>query len=287
MSTGFVVALIDETPLEASKIKPIRAVLDEDEPALTREIIELCRWGAEYYIAPLGEMLRVALPANMAARGKREAVLVTDDALIEIARNEKRILDSDLDIIRELRKRPLPLSMLSRSTIERLRGAGIIATRDRLVDAKGVRYDRFVILESAGGALTEKQQSAVDLLQSRGGEMSVAALDHVLDGESASSQQPRVLLLVAVGAAGDHEHLHVIQLGVVRPVPAGIIVSATSRVSRSDMARRITRSIAVAWSSAKLCRQLLTTSASPDGTDSKKPPATRSTRPEGDRRCSS
>src|SRR6476660_7369323 len=44
------------------------------------------------------------------------------------------------------------------------------------------------------------------------------------------------------------------------------------------MARLITRSIAVAWSSAKLCRQLLTTSASPDGTDSKKSPATRSTR---------
>ena len=169
VSTGFVVALIDEAPLDSTKVKPIKSLLDEDEPALTREIIDLCRWAAEYYIAPFGEMLRVALPANMAARGKREAVLVADDALIEIARDEKRILDSDLDIIAELRKRPLPLSMLSRSTIERLRGAGIIATRDRLVDAKGVRYDRFVILESAGGALTEKQQSAADLLQSRGG----------------------------------------------------------------------------------------------------------------------
>src|SRR5215475_7487406 len=46
----------------------------------------------------------------------------------------------------------------------------------------------------------------------------VTATDHVLDGESAGGQQPRVLLLVAVGAAGDHEHLHVVELGVVRSV---------------------------------------------------------------------
>ena len=92
-------------------------------------------------------MLRVALPANMAARGKREALLVGDDTLIDAARRDERILESDLDLVRELRNRPLPLSMLPRSAVERLRGAGVIATRDRLFDAKGVRYDRFVMLE--------------------------------------------------------------------------------------------------------------------------------------------
>jgi primosomal protein N' (replication factor Y) (superfamily II helicase) len=177
LSTGFVVGLLDVAAVDAAKVKPIRSVLDEDEPALTREIIELCRWAAEYYIAPFGEMLRVALPANMASRGKREAVLAGDDALIDVALSEKRILESDLDFVRELRNRPLPLSMLPRASVERLRGAGIIATRDRLVDAKGVRYDRFVVLESAGAA-TSKQQTALDLLASRGGEMSVAALEH-------------------------------------------------------------------------------------------------------------
>jgi primosomal protein N' (replication factor Y) (superfamily II helicase) len=212
LSTGFVVGLLDESSLDSGKVKPIRSVLDEDEPALTREIIDLCRWGAEYYIAPLGEMLRVALPANMASRGRREALLTGDDAMIDAARNEKRILDSDLDLVRELRNRPLPLSMLPRSAIERLRGAGIIVTRDRLFDAKGVRYDRFVVLEEGastrrregaaagdddgadaeGGGVahaptrrradaplfTAKQQSVLDLLASRGGEMSVAALEH-------------------------------------------------------------------------------------------------------------
>src|SRR3982750_1482203 len=88
-NTGFVVGLSDVAP-EGSRIKPIRAVLDDDEPALLPEIIELCRWAAEYYIAPLGEMLRVALPANMSARGRRQADLTGTPEMIEAALQRKQ-----------------------------------------------------------------------------------------------------------------------------------------------------------------------------------------------------
>ncbi|HVR40261.1 MAG TPA: primosomal protein N', partial [Thermoanaerobaculia bacterium] len=184
LTTGFVVGLTDQPPVAASKLKPIRSVLDDDEPALIPEIIDLCRWAAEYYIAPLGEMLRTALPANMASRGKREAVLVATEEMIDAARRQRQILDGDLELLGELRNRPLPLSAIfqdlkiSRSAISRLRDAGVIAVRDRLRDAEGVRYDRFVVLETAGDGLTPKQKQAVELLQARGGEMSVAALEH-------------------------------------------------------------------------------------------------------------
>src|SRR6185369_9816803 len=187
-TTGFVVALIDHVD-DPSKLKPIRAVLDDDEPALTPEIIELCRWAAEYYIAPLGEMLRTALPANMSARGRREVVLVAEDP--------SRTLDSDLPLINELRKRPLPLATIfqemrvPRSAIDRLRDAGIIAVRDRLQDAKGVRYDRFVVFETAPDLLKGKQLEAVELLQSRGGEMSVRALENAGIGASTLSTLAR------------------------------------------------------------------------------------------------
>src|ERR1044071_4078868 len=112
LSTGFVVGLLDEVSVEKAKIKNIRAVLDDEEPALIPEIIDLCRWAAEYYIAPLGEMLKVALPANMAARGKRQAVLTADDAMIERARDAKQILDAALPLLDELRKRPLPVAAI-------------------------------------------------------------------------------------------------------------------------------------------------------------------------------
>ncbi len=179
-NTGFVVALSDHAP-EGSRIKPIRGVLDDDEPALLPEIIDLCRWAAEYYIAPLGEMLRVALPANMSARGRRELVLVADEAMIAAAVGAEQIIDGDLPLIDELRRRPLPfaaaLEASSRPSIARLRDAGLITIGDRVQDAKGVRYDRFVILETPPGGLTPKQQTAVELLSARGGEMSVRAME--------------------------------------------------------------------------------------------------------------
>ena len=182
-TTGFVVALIDHVD-DATKLKPIRAVLDDDEPALTPEIIELCRWAAEYYIAPLGEMLRTALPANMSARGRREAVLAMDPGI-------------DDPLIVELRKRPLLLSMIfqelkvSRTAIERLRDGGIIAIRDQLHDAKGVRYDRFVVFDAVAEALKGKQAEAIELLQSRGGEMAVRALESAGIGASTLSTLAR------------------------------------------------------------------------------------------------
>src|SRR5688500_11511114 len=132
LTTGFVVGFPDAAP-EGARIKPIRALLDEDEAPLIPEIIQLCRWAAEYYIAPLGEMLRVALPANMGARGRREASLIADQQMIDSAMASRQILDGDLDLIRELRKRPVLLSTLfddlktSRGSIARLRDAGIIA----------------------------------------------------------------------------------------------------------------------------------------------------------------
>jgi len=190
LTTGFVVGLLDTATVD--KVKPIRSVLDDEEPALTREIIDLCRWGAEYYIAPLGEMLRVALPANMSARGKRE---------LRLSDPNGPATPADRPLIEALKLRPLPfdhaLEITTRSAIARLRDAGTISVVDRLLDAKGVRYDRFVVLEESlprvaqasslrpgagaqAGSLrhTKKQAHALDLLQTRGGEMSVAALEH-------------------------------------------------------------------------------------------------------------
>jgi len=171
-STGFVVGLTDSAP--AAKIKPIRAVLDEDEPALLPEIIELCRWAAEYYIAPLGEMLRMALPANMSARGRRELSLTGVES--------EQILAGDRPLLEMLRLKPLTfdaaLEISTRSAIARLRDAGVIAVGDRLRDAEGVRYDRFAVLETTPGGLTPKQENAVDILRARSGETTVRALEN-------------------------------------------------------------------------------------------------------------
>src|SRR5260221_402109 len=84
------------------------------------------------------------------------------------------------ELLDGLRRRPLPfaaaLEASWRASIARLRDAGMITVGDRVQDAKGVRYDRFVVLETPPGGLTAKQQQAVEILSSRGGEMSVRAM---------------------------------------------------------------------------------------------------------------
>jgi primosomal protein N' (replication factor Y) len=181
-TTAFVVELVDRPDPMPKGMKAIHAALDDEEPALLPEILELCRWAAEYYIAPLGEMLRVALPANMAVRGKREAVFTGDDAMIEKTRDA--LSEADIALLAEIRKRPMATATIveefrgGRSSLERLRGAGLISVRDRLTDAAGVRFDRFAILESDPAGLTAKQQAVVELLQTRGGEALVRSLEH-------------------------------------------------------------------------------------------------------------
>lgn len=190
LNTGFVVAISADRPEGSAKLKDVKGLLDDEEPALLPEIVDLCRWAADYYLAPLGEMLRVALPANMAARGKREAVAIGDDALADAALLANQVRQSDLDIRAELAKRPLPLQALlnegdvTRPAIERLRSAGLLTLRDRLQDNRGVRYDRFVVLQSFDGEFSSKQQQAIERLQKRGGESTVGALEH--QGVSAS-----------------------------------------------------------------------------------------------------
>jgi primosomal protein N' (replication factor Y) len=62
---GFVVALHDGAPkVEALGVKE---TVDKT-PLLRPEIFKLCRWIAEYYVSPLGEVLKGALPPGITAK---------------------------------------------------------------------------------------------------------------------------------------------------------------------------------------------------------------------------
>jgi primosomal protein N' (replication factor Y) len=52
-------------PGEAGEITGLRGVLDvlDNEPTVPPDLMTLCRWMADYYLAPLGIVLRAALPA--------------------------------------------------------------------------------------------------------------------------------------------------------------------------------------------------------------------------------
>jgi len=183
VSTGFVTALVDDPEgVELSKIKPIRTLLDVDEPALIPEIIELCRWAAAYYLAPLGEMLRSAVPANLASRSKRQVRAIADRTRAEEALREQKILPADLQLFDTMIGRDLGFRTIAdepggRQSLKRLIGAGLVEVRDLFKDAAGVRQDRYVVLELPLEDLPSRQQQLIDWLQKHGGQSSVAALE--------------------------------------------------------------------------------------------------------------
>ncbi len=64
---GFVVRTHDEPPSAEIQVKGVERLLDETA-LLTPELLELGRWVAEYYCAPLGEVLRGMVPLGAEVR---------------------------------------------------------------------------------------------------------------------------------------------------------------------------------------------------------------------------
>jgi primosomal protein N' (replication factor Y) len=61
---GWIDRVADSYAGDAAKVKPVLGVLDAS-PSATESILRLSRWISDYYLAPLGLVLRTALPAGL------------------------------------------------------------------------------------------------------------------------------------------------------------------------------------------------------------------------------
>lgn len=61
--TGLIVEILQGQVL-AYKTKPLLEVANDEAPAFTREMLELTRWIADYYLCSWGEVIRAALPTG-------------------------------------------------------------------------------------------------------------------------------------------------------------------------------------------------------------------------------
>jgi primosomal protein N' (replication factor Y) (superfamily II helicase) len=82
--TGFVVGHPESA---AGPVRDISDVVGEG-PAIDESILELCRWAAAYYLAPLGEVLRSALPRGERAIASRR---------IRLTEAGRRLVDLEAD----------------------------------------------------------------------------------------------------------------------------------------------------------------------------------------------
>ena len=104
-----------EHGLNPSKIRDIVQV--PDDSLLSDEIVDLCRWLAEYYMAPLGSALVAALPPGVRLSSKRsvsltQIVQVKDGSVVD-APEWEQLGEEERALIEELaRSEPLKVSTL-------------------------------------------------------------------------------------------------------------------------------------------------------------------------------
>ena len=172
---GFVVG--DGSLREGVKAK---AILDapDAEPVVDRSLIKVCRWIAEYYVAPLGMVLRTALPAaltgpstpvprpktrRIAAIKQRLPTLMERDTAFARARKQREVYE-----LLESLGGSAPVELLveklsfSPSVMTSLARRGIVEIRDEIV-----ARDPFATRERGtdpGHAPTSAQRMAIDAL---------------------------------------------------------------------------------------------------------------------------
>ncbi len=94
---GVIVAVLTEVPNTPHKLRPIVDITDR-EPVLSSELLGLGRFISDYYLAPLGEVLKSMIPSGLTPWG-RERVRITDAGAFAIA--EERLAQLVLDHLRD------------------------------------------------------------------------------------------------------------------------------------------------------------------------------------------
>jgi primosomal protein N' (replication factor Y) len=198
---GVVTAVDVKAPAEV-EVKYLEAVLDE-EPLLSERLLELAEWTAQYYLAPLGEVLRAMLPLSAEVR-RTVYYRLTDlgrDILARSAdgdhgkgtvahgRRGGKLSREDQDMERRVLERlakgePVKVSTLRTATaapltlLASMARKKWIARETAAAERDARRMERFAVLIGDGRlpALTEKQTAIMAELAASGGELPLAEL---------------------------------------------------------------------------------------------------------------
>ncbi|MCU0636828.1 MAG: primosomal protein N', partial [Gemmatimonadaceae bacterium] len=103
---GVVLGPVDAAPAGA-RIKPLGQLLDErDAPSMPASLLALCRWIAEYYIAPIGLVTRAALPALLWSPNRPQPAGRTQ-RVVEIVEELPSLLERERRFARAPKQRAL------------------------------------------------------------------------------------------------------------------------------------------------------------------------------------
>jgi primosomal protein N' (replication factor Y) len=146
-------------PEKAESIKPLEDVLDA-EPVFLPDLVEVCGWLADYYVAPVGMVLRAALPVALSAAKRPDPAMKTKRVLV-IARDMPTLTERDTAFKRAPQQRAL---------YELLDASGGRLGADRAIETLGCSPATINALVKRGFARIEHENVARDPFAKRKGE---------------------------------------------------------------------------------------------------------------------
>lgn len=194
---GVVLRVHDQPPEQAAR--EVLQLLDE-EPALAHDLLRLGKWIAEYYCAPLGEVLRGMLP--LTGETRRAVRYSLTDAGRDVARQLVTVAgpDTATQILQLLEERSRSIAYLSgkvpnaKSAVRNLIGRGWIAAeeersaRDPLRAAAGRLKAEFLQRAGEGGKLKKHERELLAFLELHPGAHNLAQLAEAFRGASVAAR---------------------------------------------------------------------------------------------------
>jgi len=184
---GVVVEMTEDAP-EGTRIRDVSRVLDL-APALTPKLLELGRWIAGYYLAPIGEVFRAMLPPQTEIALKRQ-ILATEagKALAEKLKDRGVLTDlgnAEVEFLGKLLEKKGVLTVtpgrklgLPPQAFERMQRRGYIEVREILEGRKRKTQQvaAWKVKDGSTQKLGEQEQRVRALLETERGPLPVARL---------------------------------------------------------------------------------------------------------------
>jgi primosomal protein N' (replication factor Y) (superfamily II helicase) len=188
-------------PLRVKNVREIVEVLDAI-PALPPSLVELGRWVAGYYVAPLGEVFRAMLPPEIDLRHERE-FLITDAGRAHLAqldaagnRRESEVAELALLSLMEIEGKPVRADRLRKlpggeAAAERLQRRKQLEAREVAV-RRHARVQKIIAWNTTPGQQAEEKNEIASLPEKE------ARVFHVLAEERGPLPLPQLAKLARV-----------------------------------------------------------------------------------------
>jgi primosomal protein N' (replication factor Y) len=175
--TGFSIDLLDQPPKGVEeKLREVEDLLDE-APLIDPQMLRFCRWISDYYLYPLGEVIKTGLPPGLQL--KSELILsLTQDGIESLARGDlEPIQEKVFKEIGRCGKVPLrkmfkhPLGEVSRSQLFSWKRKGLLNI-DPGIEGKEVKPKYEKVVQYQEGELTQpiskKQAEILNWIKEKG-----------------------------------------------------------------------------------------------------------------------